>query len=239
MKLTVLGCSGSYPGRASACSGYLVQQGPTNLWIDAGPGSLANLQNHIGLDDVTAIVLTHEHPDHRADIEGFFVAMRYGEFDGHGPRVLAPQGVKEYMYFDADELFDWRIVTDRSEADIGPIHLTFSRTDHGPETLAVRFDAGGKALGYSADTGSAWSMEALGSGLDLALCEATFFKEREDTVQHLSGRQAGLTAKAAGAKRLMITHVWPTYDPNAIAAEAATTYGGAVEVAVLHESTGV
>ena len=237
MKLTVLGCSGSYPGPGGAGSSYLVQEGDVTLWVDAGPGSLANLQRHVALDDITAIVLTHEHPDHRSDIEGYFVAVHYGDFEGPGPRVLAPQGVKEYMYFDADELFDWSIVTDRSEVDIGGIHLTFSRTDHGPETLAVRFDSGGKALGYTADTGAAWSLEALGEGLDLALCEATFLQDREGTVQHLSGRQAGQMARTAGAKRLMITHVWPTFDPNAIAAEAATTYGGTVEVAAHNVST--
>ena len=237
MKLTILGCNGSYPGPCGAGSSYLVQEGDVTLWVDAGPGALANLQRHVGLDDITAIVLTHEHPDHRSDIDGLFVALHYGDFDGPGPRVLAPEGVKEHVYFDADELFDWTIVTDGSEADVGGIHLSFSRTDHGPETLAVRFDGGGKALGYTADTGPAWSLQALGAALDLALCEATFLQDREGTVQHLSGRQAGAMARAAGAKRLMITHVWPTFDPNAIATEAATAYGGPVEIAVQNEST--
>jgi ribonuclease BN (tRNA processing enzyme) len=237
VNLTVLGCSGSYPGPGNAGSSYLVRHEGVALWVDAGPGSLANLQRHIALDDVTAIVLTHEHPDHCTDIEGYFVALRYGEFDGGGPIVLAPRGIKERMYFPVDELFDWTIIHDGAQVDIGAIHLTFSRTDHGPETLAVRFDAEGKSLGYSADSGPAWSLEALGPGLDLALCEATFFADREGTVQHLSGRQAGTTARAAGVKRLMITHVWPTFDPKAIATEAETAFGRPVELAVLHEST--
>jgi ribonuclease BN (tRNA processing enzyme) len=237
VKLTVLGCSGSYPGPGGAGSSYLVQSNGTNIWVDAGPGSLANLQRHIGLDDVTAIVLSHEHPDHWHDIEGYFVAVRYGDFDGPGPRVLAPDGIKELMYFPADDLFDWTVIADGSEADVAGIHLTFARTDHAPETLAVRFDADGKSLAYTADTGANWSLEALGAGLDLALCEATFFEEREGSVQHMSGRQAGLTAKAAGVARLMITHVWPTYDPKKIAAEAAASFGGPVEIAVMNEST--
>ena len=44
MRLTVLGCCGSYAAPGGACSGYLVQGGGKNLWLDAGPGTLANLQ---------------------------------------------------------------------------------------------------------------------------------------------------------------------------------------------------
>jgi len=74
MKLTVLGCSGSYPGPGGAASGYLVEADGTRIWLDAGSGTLANLQRHIGLDAVDAVVLSHEHPDHWADIEGFHIA---------------------------------------------------------------------------------------------------------------------------------------------------------------------
>ena len=49
MRLTVVGCSGSYPGPGDACSGYLVQGGGVNVIIDMGPGTLANLQQHIGV----------------------------------------------------------------------------------------------------------------------------------------------------------------------------------------------
>jgi ribonuclease BN (tRNA processing enzyme) len=63
------------------------------------------------------------------------------------------------------------------------------------------------------------------------LCEATFLKDRENQMQHLSGRQAGQQAKAAHAGRLMITHVLPTIDAGEVAAEAAESFGGAVEVA--------
>src|SRR5581483_215884 len=72
--LTVLGCSGSYPGPAQACSGYLLRCQGTVIWLDAGSGTLANLQRHVGLAEVDAVVLTHEHPDHWSDIEGYAVA---------------------------------------------------------------------------------------------------------------------------------------------------------------------
>ena len=101
----------------------------------------------------------------------------------------------------------------------------------------MRVDGDGRSLGYSADSGPEWSLEALGPGLDLALCEATFLKDREGSVQHMSGRQAGKTAKAAGVRRLMVTHVWPTIDPKLVAAEAEESFGGPVELAVNNGST--
>ena len=73
LSFTVLGCSGSYPGRGQACSGYLVQGGGVNLIIDLGPGSLANLQNHIDIGAIDAVILTHRHPDHWTDLAGLRV----------------------------------------------------------------------------------------------------------------------------------------------------------------------
>lgn len=124
-------------------------------------------------------------------------------------------------------------IADDHRVEIGDIELAFSRTDHGNETFAVRAESGGKVLGYSADSGPAWSMEALGTGIDLALCEATFLQDREGSMQHLSARQAGATARAAGAERLVATHVWPTVDRAAVAAEAESSFGRPVEVAVI------
>jgi len=71
----------------------------------------------------------------------------------------------------------------------------------------------------------------LGHGLDLLLCEATYTVEHEGTAQHMSGRQAGMAAREAGAKRLVITHRWPTVDADSVATEAEAAFGGPVEQA--------
>jgi len=232
LTLTVLGCSGSCPAPGGACSGYLVDDGDTHLWIDAGSGTLANLQRHIAVDAVDAVVLTHEHPDHWTDLEGFVNAIRYIA-PREGVPVYAPAGLRARTYTETEPNLAWRTVADGARAKIGALELSFSRTDHGPETLAVRVDGGGRSLGYSADTGPAWSLEALGPGLDLALCEATIPEHLEGTMQHLSAGQAGMSAKRAGAGRLLLTHLWPTRDPDEARGEGAAAFGGPVEVAVV------
>jgi len=228
--LTVLGASGSYPGPGGACSGYLVDDGTTRVWVDAGSGTLANLQRHIPVDELDAIVLSHEHPDHWADVEGWSIVCQHRLGRAAFP-VYAPAGVRGHTYAPDTPALAWHDVTDGDTATVGTMAFTFSRTDHGPETLAMRVDAGGRSLGYSADTGPGWSLEALGAGLDLALCEATVPLEQENTMQHLSARQAGSSAHAAGAGRLVLTHLWPSLDRDRSAQEGADAFGAPVEVA--------
>jgi ribonuclease BN (tRNA processing enzyme) len=237
LTLTVLGCSGSYPGPGQACSGYLLRCGTTSVWLDAGPGTLANLQRHIGLADVDAVVLTHSHPDHWSDIEGFFVACRYISERSDVP-VYAPAGLRDLLRTGptSEPTLRWRDIASGDQVTVGPMELTFSRTDHPPETLAVRVDAGGRSLGYSADSGPGWSLEALGPGLHLGLCEATFLRDREGSSPHMSARQAGLTARAAAVERLLLTHLWPTIEPGAARSEAAAAFGHPVHLATQQKS---
>ncbi|MBV9412957.1 MAG: MBL fold metallo-hydrolase [Acidimicrobiia bacterium] len=235
LTLTVLGCSGTYAAPGGACSGYLVSDGSTTVWVDTGSGTLANLQRHRPLEGVDALVLSHEHPDHWTDLEGFFNVCRFVT-GREGIPVYAPAGLRERTYNDDESpYFEWREIKDGSHVGIGDMSFTFSRTDHGPETLAMRIDGAGRSLGYSADTGPKWSFEQLGPELDLALSEATFLQDDEGVAQHLSGRQAGESAKRAGAARLVLTHIWPTIDKERSRAEAADAYGGPVDLAETNE----
>jgi ribonuclease BN (tRNA processing enzyme) len=232
MSVTVLGCSGSYPGPGGACSGYLVDDGTTKVWVDAGSGTLANLQRHIGFDDLDAVVLSHEHPDHWSDLEGWNNVLRF-VLARTGFPVYAPAGLRRRTYQDTAPQMAWHDVGGGDTVSVGTLSFSFSRTDHGPETLAMRVDGGGRSLGYSADTGPAWSLEALGTGLDLALCEATVAVDKEGTLQHLSARQAGVSARAAGAARLVLTHLWPTLDRQQCRREGSEAFGAPVELAAV------
>jgi ribonuclease BN (tRNA processing enzyme) len=236
LTVDVLGCSGSYPARDGACSGYLVSDATTTVWVDAGSGTLAGLQRYVAPPDIVdAVVLSHEHPDHWSDLEGFrnvvrFVAKR------EGVPVYAPRGLRErtYQSEDLEPWFSWNEIGDRDQVSIGALAFTFSRTDHGPETLAMRIDGGGRSLGYSADTGPDWSFEALGAGIDLAFCEATVPRALEGEMQHLSARQAGDMARRAGVKRLVLTHLWATVDSEESRREGSEAFGAPVEVAAMH-----
>jgi ribonuclease BN (tRNA processing enzyme) len=235
LTLTVLGCDGSYAGAGGACSGYLVRSGGTALWLEAGPGTLANLQRHLDLDELDAVILSHAHPDHWVDVLPYHNVARYLR-PRQGVPVWSPARVRDLAEEVNGKLgpaFDWQVVTSGDQVGVGDLTLTFSRTDHPGETLAVRVDGGGASLGYSADTGPGWSLSALGSGLDLALCEATLPRADERRVQHLSARQAGTSARAAGAAELVLTHLQPGLDAERSRAEGAAAFGAPVHVAAI------
>lgn len=234
--LTVLGCDGSYPGPGGAASGYLVGSGSTTLWLDAGPGTFANLQRVLDPARVNAVVLSHEHPDHWTDLESFAVWRRQSGATGAVP-VLAPPGLRQRSYFADDPLLGWQEIGPSYRVTIDGLTCSFVATDHGPPTLAVRIDqrpAGDashtpgtapSSLVYSADSGPDWSAQELGTDIGTLLCEATYTREHEGEYRHLSGRQAGLMAAAAGVGGLVLTHRWPTVSADALAAEGGEAFG--------------
>lgn len=231
LTLTVLGCDGSHAGAGGAASGYLLRSwtSGTAVWIDAGPGTFANLQRFTDPRRLTAVVLTHRHVDHCSDVDAFETAARFTTGWERPPvPVFAPPGVRDTLRHDGAGVLDWHEVGDGDGVDCAGLRLTFSQTDHPPVTLAVRAEGDGRALGYSADSGPGWSLQALGPDLDLALCEATYTRHDEGTAGHMSGRQAGITARAAGVRRLVVTHRWPTVPAAALRAEAEAAFGAPV-----------
>jgi ribonuclease BN (tRNA processing enzyme) len=238
LTLTVLGCSGTYPGAGGTCSGYLVRSPGASLVVDLGGGTLANLQRHQAIGDIDALVLSHVHPDHWLDLPVLRNAMRY---------VLGIEGLPVYgtaeTWLMAEVIVGqlpptllWHNVDESSVVEVGDQVVRFSRTDHPVETLAVRVDAGGRSLLYSADTGSGWDPGATGADVDLMVCEASLEPEHEGEVQHLSARQAGKLARTLGAGRLVVTHVVPGVDPDMQRDVAGQAFGGPVELAEANRS---
>jgi ribonuclease BN (tRNA processing enzyme) len=240
MELTVLGCSGSFgaPG-GGACSGYLVRTGTTAIWMDCGSGTFSHLQQHLDPEELTAVVLTHGHPDHCVDIYGLHVLLRYGLGRENLP-VFAPEGLDKLLLSlvtDWGNAFDWRAVGDGDSTRIGDVDLAFSRTDHPPPTYAVEVRGEGRRLVYTADTGPGWTVGAFDPGADLVLSEATYLHDEIPAPIHLSAHQAGEAAREAKAKRLLLTHLWPRIDAARAVDEAAAAYGDAVTLAAPHMIT--
>jgi ribonuclease BN (tRNA processing enzyme) len=74
-------------------------------------------------------------------------------------------------------------------------------------------------------------VEELGSEIGTFLCEATYTQECEGSLLHLSGREAGTMARAAGVGRLILTHRWPTVSADDVRREAELAFGRPVEQA--------
>lgn len=240
MQLTVLGCSGTYPGPDSPCSSYLLEQEGFRLLIDAGNGSVGPLQRHAGLLSPDAAFISHLHGDHYLDLQPYLYA-RYYHPDGRPPAlpVYAPGGLPSQLkagYGAAtssaelvDEVYDIH-PTGPGRLEIGPFTITLARTAHPIECYGARLEAAGRTLAYSADTGPTEALVGLAQDADVLLCEAGFGTGMGAPDLHLSGREAGEHATRAGVGRLLLTHLVPTGDAPGTRDSAATAYGGPVEV---------
>lgn len=245
LAITVLGCAGTWSSATSGCSSYLIDDGTSRVWVDCGPGAMTALQQHCALADVDALVVTHEHPDHCMELPVLRNAMFYGLGIERLP-LYAPRGVLHLLETlvgsrGITPSFEPKMISDRSKASVGDIRLQFSRTDHPVETLAVRADTGEgtPSIVYSSDTGPGWSLHALagGGGVDIAVIEATLLHATtgDSLAVHRTAAFTGEDAKAAGAKRLVVTHVPPTGDGEAHRAEAERSFGGPTQLAAPHE----
>jgi ribonuclease BN (tRNA processing enzyme) len=232
VRLTVLGCSGSAPGPASPASSYLVEHDGYSLLLDLGNGSFGSLVALAGPAAVDAVFLSHLHADHCLDAVPFMVWHRYSGQSSRTPVPLyAPVGADRRLalaYGDdgdtIEDVFD-AIPIGPGEWALGPFQVRTARTAHPVECHAVRLTVAGRSLVYTGDTAPSAAVEELARGADLLLAEAA----HPDVPGlppglHLTGREAGELAAAAGVGRLLVTHVPAWVDAAGQLAAARETF---------------
>ncbi|MCZ2804516.1 MBL fold metallo-hydrolase [Modestobacter sp. VKM Ac-2983] len=235
MRLTVVGCSGSAPGPSSPASCYLVEHEEFALLLDLGNGSFGALQGLTDPSRVDAVYLSHLHADHCLDAAPFIVWHRYsGRSDGRAVPLYAPVGADRRLAaaYDADggpidDVFDVTPVGPGTWS-IGPFEVRTARTAHPVECYAVRLTVGGRSLVYTGDTGPSDAVVELARGADVLLAEAAHPDVPDlPPALHLTGRQAGEHAAAAGVGRLLVTHVPAWVDAEAQLAAARSVFPAA------------
>jgi ribonuclease BN (tRNA processing enzyme) len=239
MRVTVIGCSGSFPGPDSPASCYLVEAEGFRLVLDLGNGALGALQRHAELFGIDAVCLSHLHVDHCVDLSAYWVARQY---TAQGPRpsipVYGPRGTAGRIAgFGGEDVasvaarFSFRDL-DPGTFEIGPFRVTADHMNHPVETFGFRVEHAGWRLAYSADTGPADALVRLAQDADLLLCEASFLDGPANPSDlHLSARQAAEHAARACAGQLVLTHLVPWNDPARSLSEASGAFRGPLSLA--------
>ncbi len=245
MRLTVLGCSGSVPGPDSPASGYLLRGDGVALALDLGNGTLGALQRVLDPFELDALLLSHLHPDHCADVPSLVVYRRYHPAPPHRRRLplhapteaptrlaaASAPSAAELATTDLFDVFDFRPLGVRT-VHIGEFEIDAAGVEHPCESYALRIRHGGRCLVYTGDTGPCDRLAGFAAGADLLLAEASWTHGADKPAGlHLSGRQAGELAAAADVGRLLLTHVPPWTDPQQVLAEARSVHHGPVELA--------
>ena len=248
MRLTVVGCSGSYPGPDSAASCYLLEadqvgaDGANRRWrilLDLGNGSLGQLHNYVDPLTIDAVLLTHLHADHCLDMCGYYVMRKYHP-TGPQPRipVWGPVDTPNRLARAYDltpepgmsEEFDFR--SHAGEVVVGPFVIEAHPVVHPVDAFALRITVAGRVLVYSGDTGPCQALDDAARDADLLLAEASFCEGVENPPEiHLTGADCGRTAATAQVGRLVLTHIPPWHDKEQALREARSVWDGQVDLA--------
>ncbi|WP_310964288.1 MBL fold metallo-hydrolase [Nocardioides terrisoli] len=244
MRLTVVGCSGSYPGPDSPASCYLLEQehlGRTwRLVLDLGNGALGALHRYADPLTIDAVLLSHLHADHCIDLTSYYVLRKYHPAGSSPPiPVYGPDGTPGRLARAYDlpkspgmtEEFTFHHYPDAT-VTIGPFAVRAVEVKHPVPAYALRISAGGRTLAYSGDTGVCAGVREAAAHSNLFLCEASFVEGEDNPPDlHLTGAEAGRIGTDAGVDRLVLTHVPPWHDAGVMLAEAKGTYAGPLELA--------
>ncbi len=254
MRLTIVGCSGSFPGPQSPASSYLVQAehaGRTwSILLDFGNGSLGVLQRFVDPGTIDAVFLSHLHPDHCLDLCGLYVMQKYrpGGAAEHRIPVWGPGGVDSRLamaYAGIEEgsgmstVFDFWLLGHQFPVEIGPFQVMPYRVNHPVESFGLRVEAGGSVLAYTGDTDTCGTLSPLMTGANVVLADSAFMEGRDDASRgvHLTGRRAAQAAiDAGGVEQLFLTHIPVWNDPQVCRAEAAEVWGDSVSLVTPEQS---
>ena len=235
MKITIIGWWGAYPDAGEATSGYLLESEGFTVLIDCGSGVLARLQKYTTLQAVDAVVLSHYHSDHAADIGCLQYAARILMDLKQRKQPLKIYGHAEDNNFDSLNYFQYSTgyaVDSETNLQLGPFKFSFCRNIHPDPCYSMRIEVNNLVFVYISDTGFTNDLIEFASKADLLLCESSLYDEYQGRIPgHLTAGEAGRIADAAGVRQLVLTHLPHFGNHSTLVEQARKKYNGAVELA--------
>jgi ribonuclease BN (tRNA processing enzyme) len=238
MRLTVLGGCGGWPTAGQACSGYLVEHDGFTVLIDPGYAVLPRMLSHIEATELDAVLVSHGHPDHCADLNPLLRARALrGDPAPPLPVYAPPDALTAVLALDRpgmlEDALSLREFDPGDAFGVGPFHVRTWLLPHWLPDAGLRLAADGQTLAYTGDTGPAAELIDLARDADIFLADASYPHEvPAGSARYLSSAaQAGRTAAQAGAGRLMLTHLMPGTDPGQATEAAAASFSGEIGVA--------
>ncbi|WP_405092900.1 MBL fold metallo-hydrolase [Micromonospora sp. NBC_01392] len=238
MRITVLGGLGAFPTAHQSCSGFLVEHDGFRLLIDPGYATLQPLLARVRAEQVDAVYVSHGHPDHCADLQPLARARVLTDRSGPPLPVYAPTGsLADLLAIDEPGLLEpgYHLTefTPGETLRLGPYGVRTFPLPHWVPNAGARFEASGVVLAYTGDTGPSPTLVDLAREADVLIAEATY---PDDIPPRHAGNlssaaEVGRYATEAGARRVLLTHLWPGTEPGDAVAAVRRGYAGPVDVA--------
>lgn len=241
MEVTVLGSGTAVPTRDRASPGLLIQVAEELLLLDGGTGTIHQIvRAGRALDALDRVLYTHYHPDHVGDLPHLLFALRSPEIGRQRPLwVGGPPGLKRHYQLLGELYGPWvaslPFPLDLHELkpetiDCGSWRLTARSVPHTEVSLAYRIDADGRSLVCSGDTDYSEALIELARDADLFILECAF-PEDQKVAGHITPSLAGEMAARAGAKKLVLTHFYPSCDGHDLLTPCRKEFPGTILLA--------
>ncbi|ARK25078.1 hypothetical protein SporoP37_10735 [Sporosarcina sp. P37] len=236
MNIIPLGIWGGYPKANSATSSFLIEHDGFHCLFDCGSGVLSSLQNYIALEQLDAVVISHYHADHIADIGSLQFSRIIQYYLGQPSPALPIYGHKQdkeqFAKLTYKEQTQGIEIQEHSSVQIGPFTVTFCPTVHPVYCLAVKFTVNGKSAVFTADTEWSDQLVTFAQHADILFSEANLYEEHlGKSPGHLAGSEAGTLAQQASVTQLVLTHLPHHGDVSDILYEAKKKFSGPAEIA--------
>ncbi|EOT41848.1 MBL fold metallo-hydrolase [Enterococcus columbae] len=237
MKLTILGCMGAYPSHNQGTTGYLLESGDYKLLLDAGSHTLMELGKHIDPLRLDAVILSHYHHDHIADLGVLQYMWQLSARRDHS-RILPIYGhgndVFHFNDLTMNEVSQGIDYLKVKQLNLGPFSVTFMKTIHPVECYAMRFveNSTGKVFVFTGDSGYLDSFVEFTKDANLFLADTYLFNGAEKHHAHFTAQESGQIAKAAKVERLVLTHLPEEGDWQLLQAQAQQEAGENVQVTI-------
>ena len=239
MRLTILGGAGAWPGAGQACSGYLVEHAGFRLVVDPGYAVLPRLLRTLTADDVDAVVVSHGHADHCADLNPLLRARTFRDEPAARPLMVhALAGALDVVLaLDRPGALDesFRLLTFDAGVtiEVGPFAIQTVGLPHSRPNVGLRIRGGDAVLAYTGDAGPDPARRALARDADVYLAEASYVETvPDDSAATLSSAAAvGREADEYSVGTLVLTHLLPGVDPRQAREAARRAYRGPIRVA--------
>jgi ribonuclease BN (tRNA processing enzyme) len=181
------------------------------LLLDCGFGSFASFREYARASRLDAIIVSHAHGDHSADLDNF---LSFASAWRERPRVIASHETLSALdsRLSTSDV-DMIVVANGSLVERSSFGVECSSTTHQIATLAVQIIMGGVRVVYGADTGPGWLVPARFHRPHLAILECTLeVRDAASSPYHLAASEVGALAQSLDALRTMVTHVPPYGD---------------------------